>query len=269
MTENTMAATEPPALVEQRGNVLVITLNRPRAMNAVNAELSRIVGEALDRADEDRDVRVVVLTGTGSRAFCAGADLKAVARGEPVTATGHEEWGFAGYVHHPIGKPTIAAVEGFALGGGTELVLASDLAMVGESATFGLPEVARGLFAAAGGVFRLPRQIPPKIAMEMMFTGEPIDALRAVGLGLVNHVVPDGTALEAALVLAEKICRNSPLAVQASKRVATGMSGGAIPVEADDWRRSAREIGVVKSSEDLAEGASAFIQKRPPVWRVR
>jgi crotonobetainyl-CoA hydratase len=264
-----MTEIEPAALVEQRGHVLVITLNRPYAMNAINAEVSAVVGGALARADKDPQVWAVVLTGAGTRAFCAGADLKAVSRGELVAAPGHPEWGIAGYVRHPISKPTIAAVNGFALAGGMELVLASDLAVAAESATFGLPEVARGLFAAAGGVFRLPEQIPRKIAMEMMFTADPIDAARALSLGLVNRVVPDGTALDAAMAVAGHICRNAPLAVQASKRLATGLADGTVAADTDAWLRSDQEIARVKTSQDFKEGTSAFVEKRRPVWRAR
>ena len=269
MTEHAMNASDPAALVEQRGHMLVITLNRPRAMNAINAELSAIVGEALVRADQDSEVWAVVLTGAGARVFCAGADLKALSRGEAVTAPGHPEWGVGGYVRHPVSKPTIVAVNGFALAGGLELVLASDLAVATESATFGLPEVARGLFAAAGGVFRLPEQIPRKIAMEMMLTGEPIDAPRALSLGLVNRVVPDGTALDAAMALAAKICDNAPLAVQASKRVATGLINGTLPSETGAWRHTDQEIARVRASADFREGTSAFVEKRPPIWRAQ
>ncbi|MEZ0073886.1 crotonase/enoyl-CoA hydratase family protein [Planotetraspora sp. GP83] len=264
-----MKAIEPAALVERRGHVLVITLNRPSAMNAVNAEVSEIVGGALARAEEDRDVRAVVLTGAGGRAFSAGADLKAVSRGESLMAPGHDEWGFGGYVRHHISKPTIAAVNGYALAGGMELVLASDLAVAGESATFGLPEVARGLFAAAGGVFRLPQQIPPKIAMEMIFTGEPINAPRALSLGLVNQVVPDGAVLDSALALAEKISGNAPLAVQAGKRLATGLTDDALAAETDAWVRNTEEISRIKDSQDFKEGTSAFVEKRAPVWRAQ
>jgi crotonobetainyl-CoA hydratase len=263
-----MTQIEPAALVGRRGRVLVITLNRPHAMNAINAEVSAIVGDALVRAEQDPEVRAVVLTGAGTRAFSAGADLKVVSRGESVAAPGHPEWGIAGYVRHPISKPTIAAVNGFALAGGMELVLASDLAVAAESATFALPEVARGLFAAAGGVFRLPQQIPHKIAMEIMFTGEPIDASRALRIGLVNRVVPDGTVLDAAMSLAEKICDNAPLAVQASKRVATGSTHGTRAAETDAWLRSDQEIARVKASQDFKEGTRAFVEKRPPVWRA-
>ncbi len=264
-----MSDTEPAALTERRGHVLVITLNRPHAMNAVNADVSAIVGEALAHAEEDPGVRVVVLTGAGTRAFCAGADLKAVSRGEPVTDVRHPEWGFAGYVRHPVSKPTIAAVNGHALAGGMELVLASDLALAAESATFGLPEVARGLLAAAGELFRLPEQIPRKAAMEMLLTGEPVDARRALSLGLVNRVVPDGTVLDAALLLAETISRNAPLAVQASKRVATGQSRRTVPAEADAWLRTGQETALVKASEDFREGTRAFVEKRRPSWRAR
>lgn len=264
-----MNTAEPAALVEQRGHVLVITLNRPYAMNAVNADVSAIVGQALVRAEEDPELRVVVLTGAGTRAFSAGADLKAVSRGEQIGDVRHPEWGFAGYVRHPISKPTIAAVNGYALAGGMELMLASDLAVAAESATFGLPEVSRGLLAAAGGVFRLPRQIPYKIAMELIFTGEAIDARRALSLGLVNRVVPDGTILDAAMELAEKICHNAPLAVQASKRVATGQTGGAVPAESEAWLRNREETTLIKASQDFKEGTSAFVEKRRPQWRAR
>jgi crotonobetainyl-CoA hydratase len=264
-----MNATEPAALVVRRGHVLVITLNRPGAMNAVNAEVSTIVGQALVRAEEDREIRAVVLTGAGDRAFCAGADLKAVSRGESLTAPEHDDWGFAGFVRHPISKPTIAAVNGYALAGGLELVLASDLAVAGESASFGLPEVARGLFAAAGGVFRLPQQIPPKIAMEMISTGEPIDAPRALSLGLVNRVVPNGAVLDAALALADRISDNAPLAVQAGKRLATGLAEGSVPAETGAWLRNADEISLIKTSGDFTEGTTAFVEKRQPVWRAR
>jgi crotonobetainyl-CoA hydratase len=165
-----------------------------------------------------------------------------------MNAPGHPEWGLAGYVRHPISKPTIAAVNGVALAGGLDLVLASDLAVAAGSATFGLPEVARGLFAAAGGVFRLPEQIPRKIAMEMTFTGEPVDAPRALSLGLVNRVVPDGTVMDAAMALAGKICVNAPLAVQASKRVATGPANGTLTAETGAWLRSDQEIERIRAS---------------------
>ncbi|WP_280301857.1 crotonase/enoyl-CoA hydratase family protein [Nocardia neocaledoniensis] len=255
-------------LVEQREHVLVVVINRPQAMNAVDAEVSTGVGEALERAEADATIRAVVLTGAGERAFCAGADLKAIGRGQNILAPGHEEWGLAGYVRHPISKPTIAAVNGFALGGGTELVLASDLAVAAETATFGLPEVARGLFAAAGGAFRLPEQLPRKVAMEMILTGEPIIAARALELGLVNRVVPAEQVLDAALALAGRIAANAPLAVQASKRVALGLVDGRIDDDAA-WDLTNREIMTVARTEDVREGTLAFAEKRKPNWQAR
>jgi crotonobetainyl-CoA hydratase len=261
--------TVPAALVERRGNVLVITINRPEARNAVNGAVSTGVGDALEQAQNDDEVRAVVITGAGDKSFCAGADLKAISRRENLYHPDHGEWGFAGYVHHFIDKPTIAAVNGTALGGGTELALASDLVVACESATFGLPEVKVGLFAAAGGVFRIVNQLPRKIALEMILTGEPITAAEAAKWGLINQVVPDGTALEAALALAERVTVNAPLSVQASKRIAYGADDGIIPDEEPGWARTQREFGVVLKSEDAKEGPLAFAEKRPPVWKAR
>ncbi|MDT5338438.1 MAG: crotonobetainyl-CoA hydratase [Mycobacterium sp.] len=259
----------PAVLTERRGNVLVITLNRPAARNAVNAAVSTGLGRAMDRAQQDPDVRVVVITGAGDRSFCAGVDLKALARGENVMDPEHPEWGFGGYVQHFIDKPTIAAVNGAALGGGTELALASDLVVAGESAKFGLPEVKRGLIAAAGGVFRIVEQLPRKVALELMFTGEPMTSADALRWGLINDVVPDGTELDAALALAGRITGNAPLAVQASKRVAHGVDDGVITGDEPGWRRTMREIGGVLRSEDAKEGPLAFAEKRQPVWKAR
>src|SRR5689334_20755911 len=198
-------------LTELRDNVLLVTLNRPEARNAVNGDLTLGLGTALERAENDVEIRAVVLTGSGDQTFCAGADLKAISRGEGLNPPGTEAWGFAGMVQHPISKPVIAAVNGTALGGGTELVLASDLAVVAEHATFGLPEVKRGLIAAAGGVFRLPEQLPRKLAMQVILTGDPIDADTALRWGLVNEVVPADEVVPRALELAERIAANAPL----------------------------------------------------------
>jgi crotonobetainyl-CoA hydratase len=261
--------TVPAALAERRGNVLVITINRPEARNAVNGAVSTGVGDALEQAQNDDEVRAVVITGAGDKSFCAGADLKAISRRENLYHPDHGEWGFAGYVHHFIDKPTIAAVNGTALGGGTELALASDLVVACESATFGLPEVKVGLFAAAGGVFRIVHQLPRKIALEMILTGEPITAAEAAKWGLINQVVPDGKVLEAALALAERVTVNAPLSVQASKRIAYGADDGIIPDEEPGWARTQREFGVVLKSEDAKEGPLAFAEKRPPVWKAR
>jgi crotonobetainyl-CoA hydratase len=260
---------EPVVLVQRRGVVLVLTINRPEARNAVNGAVSTAVGDALEAAQHDPTVRAIVITGSGDRSFCAGADLKGIARGENLLHPGHEEWGFAGYVHHFVDKPTIAAVNGTALGGGTELALASDLAVADERATFGLPEVKRGLIAGAGGAFRIATQLPRKIALHALFTGEPMTADTAARWGLVNEVVPDGTALQAALDLAERITVNAPLAVQASKRIAYGADDRLVAWEEPAWERTRRESAFVRASEDAKEGPRAFAEKREPVWLAR
>ncbi len=260
----------PGALTERRGNTLIITINRPEARNAVNAAVSIGLGDALQQAQDAPAIWAVVITGSGDKSFCAGADLKAISRGENIFHPEHPEWGFAGFVQHFIDKPVIAAVNGTALGGGTELALASDLVVAQVSARFGLPEVKRGLIAAAGGVFRIVDQLPRKVAMELLLTGEPISAEEALRWGLINQVVPDGgSVLEAAVALAERITVNAPLAVQASKRVAAGVDDGAITAERDSWKRSNREMRVVFTSEDAMEGPMAFAQKRAPVWKAR
>ncbi|MGV9802870.1 crotonase/enoyl-CoA hydratase family protein [Mycobacterium sp. NPDC003449] len=264
-----MTESLPGALVECKGNVMVITINRPEARNAINSAVSIALGDALEEAQQDAEIRVVVVTGAGDKSFCAGADLKALSRGEDIGHPDRPKWGFAGYVRHFIDKPTIAAVNGTALGGGTELALASDLVVAGESAKFGLPEVKRGLIAAAGGVFRLVDQIPRKVALEMMFTGEPITSAEALKWGLINEVVADGTVVEAALKLAERITVNAPLAVQASKRVAVGADDGVIAADEPGWSRTMREVAVVFGSEDAKEGPLAFAQKRQPVWKAK
>lgn len=263
------AENEPAAIVERRGNVAVITINRPGARNAVNGAVSTAVGDALHEAQHDSAVWAVVITGAGDKSFCAGADLKAITRGENIYHPERSDWGFAGYVHHFIDKPTIAAVNGTALGGGTEIAFASDLIVADESAIFGLPEVKRGLIAAAGGVFRIIDHLPRKVAMEMLFTGEPISAADAAGWGMINQAVPDGSALDAALDLAQRITVNAPLSVQASKRVAYGVDDGVITDEEPRWARTTTEMGSVLTSEDAREGPIAFAQKRAPVWKAR
>ncbi|WGL54097.1 crotonase/enoyl-CoA hydratase family protein [Nocardioides sp. BP30] len=262
--------TAPPALTEVRGSVMIITLNRPEARNAVNEEMCLVVGDALTQAEQDPAVRVVVLTGAGDKAFCAGADLKALSRGERIIPEGREKWGLAGYVGHAISKPTIAAVNGPALGGGTELMLASDLVVAADTATFGLPEVKRGLVAGAGGAFRLMAKLPPTVAMEMLLTGEAIDADTALALHLVNRVVPAGQVLEAALQLATSIAANAPLAVQAHKQIALGqLPDGERPDEQAGWDLTAELLPMIARSADAKEGPRAFAEKRLPVWQGR
>ncbi|EFG75050.1 enoyl-CoA hydratase/isomerase family protein, partial [Mycobacterium parascrofulaceum ATCC BAA-614] len=267
MTDVDTAA--PGALTERRGNVMVITINRPEARNAINGAVSIGVGDALEEAQQDREVRAVVITGAGDKSFCAGADLKAISRRENIYHPDRPEWGFAGYVHHFIDKPTIAAVNGTALGGGTELALASDLVVADERAKFGLPEVKRGLIAAAGGVFRIVQQLPRKVAMELLLTGEPITAADALEWGLINRVVSEGTVLEAALELAARVTVNAPLSVQASKRIAYGVDDGVITDEEAGWARTVKEMRDLIRSEDAKEGPLAFAEKREPVWKAR
>lgn len=264
-----MHESAPAVLTERHDRVLLVTLNRPRARNAVNGELTAGLGGALEEAARDPEIRVVVLTGAGDQSFCAGADLKAIAAGEALNPPGTEAWGFAGFVQHPISKPVIAAVNGTALGGGTELVLASDLAVAAETATFGLPEVRRGLIAGAGGLVRLPEQLPRKRAMQLILTGEALDAATAHDWGLVNEVVPAGRVVPRALELAATIAANAPLAVQASKRVAAGIVDGTIPDEEAAWRANDREIIEIIGSADAMEGAVAFAEKREPRWQAR
>lgn len=265
-----MTAADEAQVVRTRrhGHVLVITIDRPDAMNAVNAAVSSQLGAALEAADADSEVRAVVLTGTG-RSFCAGADLKALARGESLDVPGHSDWGFAGYVRHFVGVPTIAAVNGFALGGGTELVLASDLAILDPSAKLGLPEVKRGLLAAAGGVIRLQRQVPHKIALELALTGDAISAGRAVELGLANAVSAPGNVLAEAIALAERIAVNAPLSVRETKKVIHRTASMGSDWDDEAWDVSNRAMGRILRSADFREGTRAFAEKRTPQWTGR
>lgn len=259
------APAEPEALYEVRDHVAIVTLNRPKALNSVNAGLSAAAGEALERAQGDPAVRAVVITGAG-RAFCAGADLKALVAGEDIYNREHPEWDFGGIVRHWLDKPVIAAVNGFALGGGTEIVLACDLAVIDETASLGLPEVTRGLLAAAGGVLRLQRQIPFKFASEIALTGKPVSAARAIELGLVNRVAPEGTALSVALELAEVVAANAPISVRETKRVLHESVAAGSDWDDRVWEISHAAIKTVMTSKDSREGARAFAQKRKPVW---
>ena len=259
---------QPAVLVQRRDDVLVITINRPEARNCVNGAVSIGVGDALEEAQQDADVRAVVITGAGDKSFCAGADLKAISRRENLYHPDHGEWGFAGYVHHFIDKPTIAAVNGTALGGGTELALASDLVVAEERAQFGLPEVKVGLLAGAGGVFRIAQQLPRKVGMQMLLTGEPISAAEAE-LGADERGCPGRHRPGSRTGAGQRITVNAPLSVQASKRIACGADDGVIPDEEPGWARTAREFGTLLRTEDAKEGLLAFAEKRPPVWKAR
>jgi enoyl-CoA hydratase/carnithine racemase len=240
--------------------IATITLDRPVVRNAIDLPMAEAISAALDEIDERADVRVGVLVATGT-VFSAGMDLKAFsATGQrPLTAAR----GAFGIVEHPPAKPLIAAVEGKALGGGFEIALACDLIVAGQDAQFGLPEVKRGLVATAGGVLRLPRRIPGAIAKEIILTGQPVRAQRAFDLGLVNRVVPPGTATAGARELAALIAANAPLAVRTAKLLAD-QSAHWPPEEA--FTRQAPHADRVRSSADAAEGARAFIEKRAPVW---
>jgi crotonobetainyl-CoA hydratase len=260
-------AAAPSVLFERRGHVAVLTLNRPASLNAVNADLSELLGEAVAEIDRDRELRVAVITGAG-RAFCAGADLKAAAAGVS-NFSSRPEWGFGGITQHAISKPLIAAVNGLARGGGMEIALCCDLAVASTEASFGLPEVTRGIIAGAGGLVRLMEQIPAKLALELALTGEPISAVRAAEVGLVNAVVEPDRLMPAALALAERIAANAPLAVQASKRVLQRIVAGARPAEALGWALNQAEVAALRQTRDAKEGPAAFAQRRPPVWTGR
>ncbi|WP_084533294.1 enoyl-CoA hydratase-related protein [Nocardia fusca] len=263
-----MSPSESAALYEVRDHIAVITLNRPDALNAVNSALSAAAGAALERAAADPEVRVVVITGAG-RGFCAGADLKEIAAGRSIYDPDHREWDFAGIVRHWIPKPVIAAVNGFALGGGTEIVLAADLAVIDENASLGLPEVRRGLLAAAGGLLRIHRQVPAKVAAEIAFTGEPISAARAYELGLVNKIAPTGTALPAALELAGVIAANAPVSVQQSKTVLHESAASDTGWSSAEWAVNRVATKAVMAGADAKEGPRAFAEKRKPRWTGR
>lgn len=250
-------------LYEARGRIGLITLNRPEARNAVSQELAEGVEAAVDQLEADPEVWVGILTGNGT-VFCAGADLKAVSSGRANLAT--ERGGFGGLVRRERTKPLIAAVDGLAVAGGCELVLACDLVVASTRAGFGLPEVKRSLIASAGGTARLPRKLPVNLAMEMILTGDPITAEAAHQHGLVNVLCEPGEAVAAATALAARINANAPMAVRGARRAAlAGIDGD----DAAGFAAAAREAGIVAKTEDFQEGPRAFVEKRPAVWKGR
>jgi enoyl-CoA hydratase len=257
-----MSEPDPEVLVARDGSVQVITINRPDQKNAMTRAAGQLIAAALDELDSDPSLSVGVLTGAGGT-FCSGMDLKRFAAGEVASVPGR---GFGGLTQQPPAKPLIAAVEGWAVAGGFELVLACDLVVAGRSAKFGLPEIRRGLVARGGGLFRLPRLVPRAVAMEFLLTGDSFTAEHAASLGLVNRVVDDGTALPEAVDFAQRLAANAPLALAASKRVV---------IESADWplaesfERQSAITDPVFASADAREGALAFAEKRPAVWTGR
>jgi acetyl-CoA C-acetyltransferase len=264
---------QPAAAVPQRAllfekvtpHIAVVTLNRPDRRNAINGAVARLMVDYLERIENDPDLRVAILTAAGEEAFCSGADMAEVAGGHAadLSAAGH---GFAGFVDARRRKPWIAAVRGFAVGGGTEIALACDLIVAGESATFGLPEVKRGLIAAAGGTYRLPRAISPRKAMELILTGTTLTAREAAALHLLNRVTADAAVLDEAMTLARAVAENAPCAVSESRRLAAAAFDA---TDAALGERGRQAIGRLLVGDDAREGVRAFLEIRPPKWKGR
>ena len=253
---------EQAVLVDVADGVMTVTLNRPKAKNAANRALAEGVAAAMDELDGNDDIRVAVITGAGGT-FCSGMDLKAFVSGEVPSIKGR---GFAGITERPPKKPLIAAVEGYALAGGLELAISCDLIVAADNSQFGIPEVKRGLAAAAGGLVKLPRQIPSRLAMELALTGDFVSAQRAYEMGLINQIVDAGTALEAAQTLAAKISANGPMAVALSKQVIVESSEWTAE---NMWDKQNDVVSPVFTSEDAIEGATAFAERRAPNWKGR
>ena len=254
-----MSDPQTEVLTEVRDGVLIVTLNRPEAKNAATKLLSELVAAAMDRLDGEEGLRVGIITGAGGT-FCSGMDLKGFLRGERPFVAGR---GFAGLTEAPPKKPLIAAVDGYALAGGFEIMLACDLVVANKDAKFGIPEAKRGLAAAAGGLVRLPRQINPRLAMEFALTGDFVSAGRAYEMGLINRLT-DGPALAGALELAASITANGPLAVARSKQIIVESREWS---EADMWTKQTETLGNLFMTEDAREGALAFAEKRKPNWQ--
>ena len=246
---------ESAVLTERRGRVMVITLNRPEAMNAINGALSEGLRSAVQDLDSDSGLTAGVVTGAG-KGFCSGMDLKAFSRGEDIGP-------MLEFVQNGATKPLVGAIEGFALAGGLELALSCDLLVAARGAKLGIPEVGVGLFAAGAGLFRLPGRVGYGTAMEMAITGDPITAEEAADHGLVSRLTEPGEALGAALVLAERIARNAPLAVAASKQLIRATQGA---TEEELWKIQRPHMATVWKSDDAKEGPRAFAEKRPPEW---
>ena len=262
--------TEPPhALLERRGHVLIVTMNRPEARNALSGPMMAILREAWDEVDRDPDIRACVLTGAGG-AFCSGADLKAMTQAHPGDSFAGGGWDLSRIEPllkgRRLTKPLVAAVEGPAIAGGTEILQATDIRVAGQSARFGVSEARWGLFPLGGSAVRLPRQIPYTVAADILLTGRHLTADEALRVGLIGHVVPDGQALEKALELADRIAANGPLAVQAILRTIRETEG--MP-ENEAFKLEAQLGMAVFASEDAKEGPRAFAGKRTPEFHGR
>lgn len=245
-------------LTERQGRTLVITINRPEARNAFNTAVSQGLADAMDELDGTPELSVAIVTGAGGN-FCAGMDLKAFMAGEVPSIPGRG----IGFTEQQPRKPVISAVEGYALAGGTEIVLATDMVVASKTAKFGIPEVKRGLVAAGGGLLRLPHRIPYQKALELALTGDSFTAEEAAGWGFVNVLTEPGEALAGALALAERITKNGPLAVAVTKEVIVKSAEWS---EAEMWKKQQELIMPVFSSKDAMEGATAFAEKRAPNW---
>jgi enoyl-CoA hydratase/carnithine racemase len=249
---------------ERRGSVQILRINRPEARNALNTAVLRGIVHGVEEADADSDVRAIVITGTGNRAFCAGMDLRGFATGDDDAVSASDVTaGYMRFIREGAGKPVIGAANATAVAGGFELLLACDMIVASSDAKFGLPEVKRALFPAGGGVF-LGRRVPLSVALELTLTGDTFDASRAAALNLVNMVVPADRVLDEAVALAARISANGPLAVQVTKRLVR--SAASLPAD-EVWRLQEALQGDVFGSEDAREGAAAFIEKRAPVWK--
>lgn len=258
------ATEDPDVLTERHGGVLLITLNRPSRLNAINEGLARGLGEALQVANTDPGINAVVIAASG-RAFCAGMDLDAFRDQEPIVHPDYPEWGIAGITQHTVAVPVIAAVHGVAAGGGFEVALCADLIIAEESARFALPEIKLGLFAAAGGLLRLPIKMPHQIANELAYTGRFVGAGELARWGVVNRVVPTGDVLGAALEVASAIADSAPRAVRATKELMSLASLSAATADSG-WAANARLMGEVFATDDAREGVAAFQEKRSARW---
>jgi enoyl-CoA hydratase/carnithine racemase len=262
MSEVEGAPSEAVVLQMLDAHVAVVTIQRPEARNAINGAVTQELGRLVEVLDANPEVRAVILTGAGTKAFCTGADIKELAAGKG-TSLATEKGGFAGFVNYRRAKPWIAAVEGFALGGGFEIVLACDMVVAASDATFGLPETTRGLLAAAGGAYRLPRLLPRNIAIELIATGARMSATRAYELGFVNRLAHNGAAVTSASELAAGICANAPVAVQESLSLARASAD----LDEATLRKATSEAQArIIQTADAREGTRAFIEKRAPKW---